>query len=127
MTRKKSSNPVPNLRAVKTLLSGCPVTVSLSQSVTETPQESPKVLSSQHSHHDKFLSWLGDGRKSQYHPPITKEGRVGVVQHASVDLNDNSATLNADSEDKNIDSIMIDSSYTATADVHADNWKSDTW
>ena len=55
--RNKSSNPVPNLKTVKTLLSGCPVTVSLSGSVTETPQELAKVKSSQssHSHHDEYL------------------------------------------------------------------------
>ena len=127
VTKKKSSNPVPNLKAVKTLLSGCPVTVSLSGSVTETPQESLKVQSqSSHSHHDEYLGWLASGRKSQYHPPAVKHGRVGVVRFDSVDLNDDSVTLTAESDD-NVDSIKIDSTYTATADVHADNWKSDTW
>ena len=54
--------------------------------------------------------------------PLLRKGDVGVVQHASVDLNDNSATLTADSEDENVDSIKVDSSYIATADVHAYTW-----
>ena len=134
---------IDNLKAVKNLLSGCPVTVSLSRSVTETPQEVPKVIGSQpsdvfdlgfdlgwlpaqHSHNDEFLSWLTGGEGSQCLPPTTKEGRVGVVQYESIDLNDDSATLTAESEEENVDSIKVDSSYTASADVHADNWKSDT-
>ena len=104
MTKKKSSDPAPNLKAVQNLLSGCLVTVSLSQPVTETPQETPKVTStqssdvfdlgwdSQHSHHDEFMSWLNKFKQLE-------KGSVKVV--------DTSATLTANSDDL--------------------QWKSDTW
>ena len=140
VTRKKSHNPAPNLQAAKTRLSGCPVSVSLSQSVTETPQEVQKVISSQpsemsdlgldlalgilarYSPDNEYLNWHRRRGRSQYHPPTTKEGRVGVVQSESVDLNADSATLTAESEEERADSVK------AAADVHADSWGgSGTW
>ena len=44
LTRTKSHNPHPNLQDAKKRLSGCPVSVSLSQSVSEDPQVFEQVI-----------------------------------------------------------------------------------
>ena len=116
---KKSSDPVQNLSSVKKLLSGCLVTVSVSQSVTETPQELMKDEVSQpgNSHQDEFLDWLTGRRRSKYHPPAVREGRVGLTQYDSLDLYDKVDPA-SESTDEDVDKVKVDKSYTTTVEVY---------
>ena len=88
--RKKSHNPHPNLQAVKNRLSGCPVSVSLSQSVTETPQVIPRVTSSQTSYASQYLDWCRRNKEASAEPDDAAE---------SVHSNADSATLTASDSD----------------------------
>ena len=89
-TRKKSHNPHTNLQAVKSRLSGCPVSVSLSQSVTENPQVIPKVISSQTSYASEYLDWCRKTKEASAEPDDAAE---------SVHSNADSATLTASDSD----------------------------
>ena len=93
-TRKKSHNPHPNLQAVKSHLSGCPVSVSLSQSVTENPQVIQKVISSQSSYVSEYLDWCRKTKEGSAEP----DNAAADVQAESVDSNADSATMTADSD-----------------------------
>ena len=117
-TRKKSHNPHPNLQAFKSRLSGCPVSVSLSQSVTENPQVIQKVISSQSTYVSEYLDWCRKTKEARVEP----DNVAADVQAESVDSNADSATLTADSDDG------MDDPVKAAADVHADSWGgSGTW
>ena len=116
---KKSSNPVQNLSSVKKLLSSCPVTVSVSQSVTETPQElmNDEVSQSGNSHQDEFLDWLTGRRRSKYHPPAVREGRVGLTQYDSLNLDDKVDPA-SESTDEEVDKVKVNKSYATTVEVY---------
>ena len=89
-TRKKSLNPHPNLQAVRNRLSGCPVSVSLSQSVTATPQEIPRITNSQPSYASQYLDWCKRKEEESAEPEDNAE---------SIHSNADSATLTASDPD----------------------------
>ena len=89
-TKKKSPNPHPNLQAVGNRLSGCPVSVSLSQSVTATPQEIPRTPSPQPSYESQYLDWCNRKKEESAEPEDAAE---------SVHSNADSATLTASDPD----------------------------
>ena len=95
VTRKKSHIPPPDLQAVKTRLSGCPVSVSLSQSVTENPQVIPKVTSSQTSYESEYLDWCRKTKEASAEPGNAAAG----VQAESVHSNADSGTMSASDTD----------------------------
>ena len=89
---KKSLNPHPNLQAVRKRLSGCSVTVS--QSVTATPQEIPQEIPNTNNSQSSFASQYEDWCKRK------KEESAKTEDNAeSVHSNADSATLTASESD----------------------------
>merc|ERR1712101_3923 len=85
---KKSLNPHPNLQAVRNRLSGC--SVSVSQTVTATPQEVPAEIPDITDSHSSFASQYEDWCRRK------KEERDKTEDNAeSVHSNADSATLTA--------------------------------
>ena len=103
---------------MKKFLSGCPVTVTVSQSVTETPQDSvnDEMSQSVSSHQEAYIDWLTGGMRSKYHPPTFKFGRVGVSQSDSLNLQE-TVDPASDSTDDEVDKVKVDESYNATVEV----------